>query len=140
MIEPITLGLIAAGLASGALGRIEDGVLDAGEEAMRKVLAALRRRFAETDDEEGIKALERLAEAPGQSASARELATRIDEQVQGSPEFGLELKDLVGEAREAGVRVDSAAQIAIGEQNVQVSGVVDSQVNVRQGSPPRSDS
>jgi len=56
---------------------------------------------------------------------------------QRDEEFRTELERLIGDARQAGIKVD-ISQTAIGDQNVQAAGLVDSEVHVSYGSPPPS--
>ena len=46
MVEPVTLGVIAAPLVAKALDRAEDDTVDAGEGALRRLIGFLRRRFS----------------------------------------------------------------------------------------------
>lgn len=46
MVEPVTVGVIAAALVAKILDRAEDDVVDAGEHGLRSMLGFLRARFS----------------------------------------------------------------------------------------------
>jgi hypothetical protein len=60
----------------------------------------------------------------------------IDTLATRDPAFRSELKELLADARKAGVAVGTVTQTAIGDQNVQIGGAVSSPVNVSYGTPP----
>ena len=135
MIEPVTLGVVIAALAAKALDRAEDGVVQGGAEALGRMLSFLRERFSRENDEGANQALERLADAPDSPKRVHALAELLDKRAERSPEFRVELEALVEEARGAGVDIGSIAQTAIGDGNVQIAGLNNSQVNVNPASP-----
>lgn len=136
MVEPVTLGAIVATLVAKALDRAEDRVLEDGEGALRRLVNAVQGRFARSDDRVGATALARVADAPDSPTRAGELAKLLDERTEGDPVFRDELQGLVEQARAAGVNVGSISQVAWGDQDVQIAGLVDSQVRVTFGSRP----
>jgi hypothetical protein len=132
-MEPVTLGVIAAALVAKALDRAEDRVVEDGEGVLRPLVGALRDRFSRADDQAGTTALERVEDAPDSPTRVRELAKLLDERAAGDPEFRGELLALVEQARTAGVKVGSIIQVVVGDQNVQNTGLVGSEVNVSFG-------
>jgi hypothetical protein len=132
LIEPITLGVIVAALVAKALDRAEDEAVDRGMGVVRHAVDALRERFSREGDQEAQQALERLVDVPDNPELTRSFAGLLDERAERSPELRAELETLVGDARSAGVDIDSITQAAVGDGNVQVAGVNDSQVNVSQ--------
>jgi hypothetical protein len=136
VVEPVTLGVIVAALVAKALDRAEDRVLDDGEGVLRRLVGALRERFSRADDQVGTTALERVADAPDSPTRVREFADLLDERAAADPVFHGELQALVEQARAAGIDVGSISQVALGDQDVQVAGLVDSEVNVTFGAQP----
>ncbi|MGN6255408.1 MAG: hypothetical protein ACTHO8_10595 [Solirubrobacterales bacterium] len=137
MVEPVTLGIIVAALAAKALERAEDGVIDGGVAAIRRVVGTLRTHFDRSADDEGVSALDQLADAPDSLERLGVLADLIDNRATRDAEFREALEALVKEARADGFVVESANQVAKGNQIVQVSAIKNSQMNISQGSPPR---
>lgn len=135
-MEPVTLGVIAAALVAKALDRAEDRVVEDGEGVLRRLVGALRERFSRADDQAGMTALKRVADAPDNPTRERELAELLDERAAGDPVFHGELQALVKQARIAGVNVGSIIQVAVRDQGVQVAGLVGSKVNVTFGARP----
>jgi len=138
VVEPITLGVVVAALAAKALERAEDAAVDEAAGVVRRIVDALRSRFGDSGDDEGATALDRLADAPDSPARMRALAELVDRRADRSPALRDELDALAKEARRAGVDVDSISQAAIGNQNVQIAGLNDSQVTIAQERSPRS--
>jgi hypothetical protein len=134
MVEPVTLGVIVAALVAKALDRAENKVIDDGEGVLRRLVGALRQRLSQEDDRAGRIALELVGDVPDSPSRVRELAVLLDERLAGDPVFRGELEALVEQARAAGVDVDSISQVAVGDQNVQAAGLVDSPVSVTFGS------
>jgi hypothetical protein len=137
MIEPITLGVIVAALVAKALDRAEDEAVDRGVGVVRHAVDSLRERFSREGDQEVQQALERLADVPDSPKLMRSFADLLDERAERSSELRAELETLVGDARSAGVDIDSITQAAIGDGNVQIAGMNNSQVNVSQGQAPK---
>jgi hypothetical protein len=133
MVEPVTLGAVVAALAAKALERAEGGVVDGGAGILRRLFDTLRERFSRAGDDGGTTALDRLAEAPDSPSRMRDLAALVDERSNASSELRRELEALVEEARSAGIDIDSISQVAIGKQNVQIAGSVNSDVSVDLG-------
>lgn len=136
MVEPLTLGVIVAALVAKALDRAEDQAIEGGEGAIRRLVGLLRERFSGTQDEAASTALVKLEDVPDSPTLVRHLAEVVDQRADTDPGFRAELESLVREARSDGVDVDSIAQVAVGDQNVQSADLVDSDVNVSYGSPP----
>jgi hypothetical protein len=138
MVEPITLGVIVAALVAKALDRAEDETVDRGLGLMRHAVDSLRQRFLHEGDHEAQQALERLADVPDSPKLVRSFAELLDERSERSPELRAELEALVGDMRSAGLDINSITQAAIGDGNVQIAGVNNSQVNVGQSQAPKS--
>lgn len=136
MVEPLTLGAIVAVLAAKALERAGERTVDGGEGVLRRLIEALRDRVSGDGEKAGADALARLEEAPDSPTRRHDLAQALDERAAAAPGFRDELEALVEEARRGGVDVDSLAQLAFGDQNVQSAGLFESQVNVTFGPPP----
>jgi len=133
MVEPVTLGVIVAALVAKALDRAEDRVVEDGEGVLRRVVGALRERFSRANDKAATTALDRVEDTPDSPTRVRELATLLDERAADDPVFRGELQELVEQARAAGVDIGSIVQAAVGDQNVHVAGLIDSEVNVSFG-------
>jgi uncharacterized protein (UPF0335 family) len=131
MIEPITLGVVVAALFAKALERAADKTVDKGEGALRRLVDALKKSVGTGDV--GSTALARLEDAPDSPSRLRELAEVVDERASAEPELRRELNDLVQEARGAGVDIESIVQTAVGSQNVQIAGLVESEVAIDLG-------
>jgi hypothetical protein len=143
VVEPISLslGAIVAALVARASDKVADDAVEAGEGAVSKLVAAVRRRFSRDRDELAAEALARVEDVPDSPSRVKALADVVDERAQRDDDLRSEFEQLVAEARGAGVKVDSITQSAFGNQNVQIAGVSDSQINVSHGSsqPPRPD-
>lgn len=130
MVEPITLGVIAAALAAKAVERAEDGVVDAGAQALSDLLEKLSRFFRGPKGEEGSSVLERLREAPDSPKRQHDLAKVIDHVVLDSPEFREDLEASIREAQKVGVEIGSITQSASGTRNVQIAGATNSEIAI----------
>lgn len=124
------MGLIIAALIAKAVDRAEDGAVDGGLTIGRRALDVLRARFAGEDDKEAAQALERLAEAPDSRKLIAAVGGLLEERANREPGLRAELEALIEEARQAGVDTAAIAQTAIGDGNVQVGGISDSEVNI----------
>jgi len=138
-VEPVTLGVIVAALVAKALGRAEDRVVDDGESVLLRLVGALREHFSRADDPAGTTALERVEDAPDSQTRVRELGTLLDERAAGDPVLRVELQELVEQASTTGVAIGSIVQVAGGDQNQQIAGLIDSRVNVSFGAQPIRD-
>jgi hypothetical protein len=101
---------------------------------LHRLVSRLRARFSDTDDRDATETLElveRMADSPKLVA---DLAKAVERHVAADASFAAELEQLVGEARSHGVNVDEIRQIAWGDGNVQIAGVIGSQISV--GQPP----
>ena len=134
MVDPVSLGAITTGLIVKAVDRAEDDALDAGSGALRRLLGFLRDRFSRDGDAPASTALVRVEDAPDSPSRRQDLAAVIAALAQRDSAFRSELEELLADARKAGI--DVISQAAIGDQNVQAAGLVDSEVNVSYGSPP----
>ena len=138
MAEPITLGTIVAALIAKSVSRAEDGAVKAGAEVMRKALGTVRDWFSREGDKEGEQILASLEGLPDSSALTGALAGVLDERAGRFPELHAQLETLKKEAQGTGIDVDSIVQVAIGDGNVQVANASNSEINVSQGTSPRS--
>jgi len=138
MMEPVTLGVIVAALIAKALDRAEDEAVDRGVGVVRRAVSSLRERFSREGDQEAQQALERLAEVPDSPKLMRTLGDLLDERAERSPEVRAELERLVKDAKSVGMDIGSITQTAIGDGNVQIAGLNNSQVNVDRGRAPES--
>jgi hypothetical protein len=129
-MEPVSLGVIVAALLAKALDRAEDGALDEGAGALRRLIGVVRQHFSDAGDEQGELTLARVADAPDSERRVRLLAELLDARTTEDLAFRNELEGLVEQARSAGVDVGSVSQVAIGRQNVQVAGLNNSSVTV----------
>lgn len=143
MVEPVSLslGAIVAALIARASDKVADDAVEAGEGALSKLVAAVRRRFSRERDEPAAEALAKVEDVPDSPRLVKALADVVDDRAQKDGDLRAELEQLVAEARGAGVKVDSITQSAFGNQNVQIAGVSDSQINVSHGTSqtPRPD-
>lgn len=116
------------------MDRVADQVVSGGEAVLQRVAAAVRARFSARNDDNGLRALERVEGAPDSPARMQALADAIDRQAV-DPSFRAELEQLVEESRREGIDVGDIAQAAFGNRNVQAVNVTDrSSVNVSYGS------
>jgi hypothetical protein len=138
MVEPVSLslGAIVAALVAKGVERAADDAVEGGEGMLRRLVAALRERFAGAGDEPAREALTRVQDAPDSPSRVKALAAVIDQRARDDLELRGELEALVAQARGGGVNVEKISQAAWGDQNVQAAGLVDSEVNVSYGSPP----
>jgi len=136
VVEPVTVGVIAAALVAKALDRAEDDAVDAGEGALRRLIAFLRHRFSHDVEAATSTALARVEDAPDNLSQVQELAAAIDRVAELDPAFRSALEGLIAEGRRSGVDVGTIVQTAKGHQNVQIAGVADSEVHMSFGQPP----
>ena len=115
-------------LARAMLQSFAEGLMSA-QASTAGPSSAARRRHGE--------ALARLQDAPDSPSRVRELAAVLDRRA-GDRGFRTELQTVVDEAQAAGVDVGSIAQVAWGDRNVQIAGVVGSTVTTTHGQPPPS--
>lgn len=136
-MEPVslTLGAVVAAMVAKAVGKAEDQAVEEGAGALRRMVGWLRERFTGGGDEVGARALSRVEDAPDSPSRTRELAEVLDQRSDADAEFRAALERLVTEARVEGVDVGSITQTAWGNQNVQTSGVANSEINVTFGQP-----
>src|SRR4051812_113523 len=129
MVEPVSLslGAIVAALVAKAVGRAADDAVEGCESMLRRLVAALRERFAGAGDEPAREALTRVQEAPDSPSRVEALAREIDQRAQTDRELRSELEALVAQARRGGVNVEQISQSAWGDQNAQAAGLVDSE-------------
>lgn len=132
MVDPVSLGTLVAALIAKALDRAEDGVVDEAVDIGRRALARLRQRFA--GDPEAEAAIEGLADAPDSERRAKALAKLLGMRAASSEELLDELREIVGEAQSAGVKVGPIEQRIEGDGNVQIVSL-DSEVTVRPAAP-----
>lgn len=135
LVEPVTLGVIAAALVAKALDRAEDDAVDAGEGALRRLIALVRDRFSGEKEAAGT-ALARVEDAPDSPKRVRELAGVIDALADRDGGFRSELEGLIEEAQRSGVDVGRIVQTATGIQIAQVADVVDSTITISYGAAP----
>jgi hypothetical protein len=84
-----------------------------------------------------LDSLHQLEEDPGNPESRRVVAEAIDRRAASTPDFERELREVIAEARDAGIQVDTICQMAGGDQNVQVADIADSEITVSVGQSPK---
>lgn len=136
-MEPITLGVIVAALVAKALDRAEDEAVDRGVGIVQHAVDSLRGRFSQDGDQEAEQALERLTNVPDSPRLMRSFADLLDERAGRSPDLRVELEQLVEDAKSAGVDIGAITQTAVGDGNVQIAGVNNSQVDVGRPRPSK---
>lgn len=104
--------------------------------ALGRVPTWLRERFTEQDDEAATTALERLEDAPDSPSRMTALAEVVD-RLATDDEFRTGLEALVTEVEGAGVDVGSVVQSAWGNQNVQMTGIANSDIRANFGRSPK---
>jgi hypothetical protein len=131
-VDPVslTVGAVVAALAKRAADRAADGT----ESALRRGLAALRRRFAAAGDDAVVGALDLVEQAPDSPRSLEALARVLDNRARDAAVRG-ELERLIATVAQDGEDVGVIAQQAWGDQNVQIGRAVDSSISVSYGSP-----
>jgi hypothetical protein len=132
VVEPVSVGVFVAGLLAKALDRAEGGVVDGAVKAARKATQALRERFSREGDDEAERALESLAEAPDSKRREQALGDLLEERAARSAELREELQAIAAEIEGAGTAIGTVKQVARGDRNVQIGGVVGSDIKVNQ--------
>jgi len=141
MVEPVTLGVIVAALASKTFDRAVEASVEGGEGVLRRLVSRVRQRFSGAGDLEATGALELVEEVPDSQRLAGQLAEAVDRHAGADPAFAADLQALVSEARAGGVKVEQITQSAWGDANVQIADVAGSQITIdRGGRPPASPS
>ena len=139
MVEPVTLGVIVAALASKTFDRAVDASVEAGEGILRRLVSRVRERFSGAGDLEAVRVLELVEEVPDSQRLTGQLAAAVDLHAVADQTFAADLEALVGEARAGGVKVEQITQSAWGDANVQIADVAGSQITIdRGGRPPAS--
>jgi hypothetical protein len=139
VVEPVSLGVIVAALLARALDRAEDAVADEGAGVLRRLVGVVRRRFSDSGHEEGLLALDRVAEAPHNQKRVGALAALVGEYAGQDDNFRAELEGLVEQARLAGVDRGAISQVAAGDYNVQIGGIRNSSIELTDPRSPRED-
>jgi hypothetical protein len=134
-MDPVTLGTITTGLIVKAVDRAEDSALDAGAGVLRRLVRFVRDRVTREADTAASTALARVEDAPDSPSRVHELEMAIATLARRDEEFRFELERLLTEARDAGIDVD-ISQAAIGNKNVQATGIIGSEVHVSYSSLP----
>ena len=140
MVEPVslTLGAIAAALVAKVADKTAEQAVEGGAGAVSRLVAWLKDRFVEADEDGGAMALARVEEVPDSPSRLSALADVVNRRAEADREFRLGLMSLVEDAHRSGVDVGSLTQTSFGDQNVQASGVVRSEINVTYGQPRHS--
>jgi hypothetical protein len=138
-MEPVSvsLGMLAAVLVSKAAERAGEHAGDAGAGALRRFTDWLRDRLLGRDIE--TTALERVHDAPDSASRVRALGAALDQRAEEDVAFREGLSAQIEQARKQGVEMRALAQIATGDQNVQVAevqGSVTVAYTERPSSPP----
>jgi hypothetical protein len=99
VVEPVsmTLGAIAAAAFAKAQERAADGVVDAGEGVLQRLVGWVRGRLS--GDSVAVGALDRVKDAPDSPARVAALAAVIDQRAAADSAFADELTRLVEEIR-----------------------------------------
>jgi hypothetical protein len=139
MVEPVTIGVVAAALAAKALDRTEDKALDEGANALKRLLSVIRSRFAHEPGSKGSQALARVEEAADSPSRVRALADAVDAAAAEDGDFRRELEDAIAKSRQAGLQVETLVQAVSGDGNVQIAGIQDSTVRVNLASRESSE-
>lgn len=132
MVEPkaLTLGTIVAALVAEAAQRSP-----ADASAHAELVDMIRRRFAESEDEQASSALAQVESKPASAPEARELAALVDERSAWDARFRTYLARQVAEARDEGVDVSAIVKL-IGSQIAQEISLRASQATVTHTRPP----
>lgn len=107
------LGSAAAGLASGFVDR-------------------LQAHFKSVDDDEAVAVLTRVVDPPVGPAQLEKLAGVLDTYAEQDLGFGRDLEALVRESEAAGLDIGAVSQVAWGNNNLQITGVTRSSINLNQ--------
>src|SRR4051794_4417152 len=99
MVEPISLslGAIVAGLIAKASERASEEAVDAGDGALRRLVSAVRERFAHRGDEVVGQALASVAEVPDSPSRVRGLAELVDQRADTDAKLRRELEELIAQ-------------------------------------------
>ncbi len=108
MVDPVTLGVIAAAFVVKAAEKAGEKAIDAGAKALGKLGAWLRERFS--DDKDGVEALKRVEEVPDSPSRVGTLADAINRRAANDESFKNELEALVDEVQAAGVNTGDVTQ------------------------------
>lgn len=143
MVEPLSLsvGAVVAALIVKAtektVEKASTAVVEGGAGVIGRLVAAVRRRFADDDDAQATAALERVEDPPVGDKQRDALAEAIDAHADGDPDWAAQLDDLVGEAERSGVDVRGVVQQVYGDHNVVIADVSNSTITI-QGHPPKT--
>jgi len=137
-VEPVslTLGAVVATLLTKAAEKSGENLADAAKESLGRLLRWLRDRFSRDGDTAGSTALANAEEVPDSPSRVVALAAVIDQRAAADPGFRTELDRLLQDAKADGVAVESIAQSAWGDQNVQSAHVEGSTISVSYGQNP----
>ena len=130
------VGCDRGGLVAKTLDRAEDDAVDAGEGALRRLVAFVRDRLSGEKDAAAGTALARVEDAPDSPKRVRELAGVIDAAADRDGGFRSELEGLIEQTQRSGVDIGTIVQTATGSQIAQVADVVDSTITVSYGAAP----
>lgn len=138
MVEPVslTLGAVVAALVAKAAEKAGERAVESGAGVLSRLVGRLRQRFTGDGDAAATNALDQVEDAPDSPSRLKLLTEVVDRRAAADADFRSELETLVHEARAEGVDVGSITQTVWGDQNVQVAGIVGSDVNVTYGHPP----
>jgi len=138
VVEPVslTLGAVVATLLTRAAEKGGEDLPDAAKASLTRLLRWLRDRFSRDGDTAGSTALANAKQVPDSPSRVVALAAAINRRAAADPGFRRELDRLVQEAKNDGVQVESVAQTAWGNQNVQNSHVAGSTITTSYGSVP----
>jgi len=137
-VEPVslTLGAVVAAFLTKAAEKGGVNLADTAKASLGRLLGWLRDRFSRNGDTAGSTALANAEQVPDSPSWVAALAAAIDQRSAADPGFRSELEKLVQAATKDGVQVESIAQSAWGNQNVQNAHVEGSTITVSHGQIP----
>jgi hypothetical protein len=136
-MDPVSagLGVAIATLLAKAWERGSDRAVEGAESVVDRLLARVRRRFADHGDEAGSEALALLEQAPDSAQARNRLAVAVDRQVESDARFRDDLERMIEEADREGLVAGQATQTATGTQIAQVQNTQRSRIDIRQDRP-----
>ncbi|TFB94828.1 MULTISPECIES: hypothetical protein [unclassified Cryobacterium] len=137
MVDPVTLGVVAAALVVKAAEKVGEKAVDGAANALEKMVVWLRKRFeGDKDAEAALKGVEEVPDSPSRAGA---LATVINQRADADEAFKSELAAWVKETKAAGVKTGDVSLIADHATGVvQNANVSDSTITVSYGNLPET--
>lgn len=138
MMDPLTLGVVAAALVVKASEKSGEKLVDAGTAGLKRFVGWLREQFAQSGQASDATVLAKVESAPDSPSREQALADLINQRSEEDGAFKEKLADLIEQLRTEDGQVEQTVQSAVGNQNVQNANTHGSTVNISYGTatPP----